>query len=179
MPQSLLKFAESGCSERTAIEAISLRFRSALVGYFQRRTRDAAEAEDLAQEVFLRILRRGNVAGLHDVRAYLFEIAASVLVDRLRRGIVRHRWDHEVLDPQAQVGEDFSSERILMGQQSLDRVAVALLELPERTRTIFMLHRLDGVRSADVAIRLGISISAVEKHMVRAVTHLTDQMTYE
>jgi DNA-directed RNA polymerase specialized sigma24 family protein len=73
---------DSAPIESGAVEALSRRFRPALIGYFRRRIKDAAEAEDLAQEVFLRMLRRGNVSGLDDVRAYLFETASSVLVDR-------------------------------------------------------------------------------------------------
>ena len=165
--------------ESHALEDLSVRFRPALIGYFRRRIKDSAEAEDLAQEVFLRMLRRGNVAALQDVRAYLFETASSVLVDRGRRGAVRRRSKHDSFDPQAHAGETFPSERVFIARESLNRASVALLELPERTRTIFVLRRLEGMRYADVARRLGISVSAVEKHMVRAVAHLTERMKSE
>jgi RNA polymerase sigma factor (sigma-70 family) len=165
--------------ENEAVDALSRRFRPALIGYFRRRINDAAEAEDLAQEVFLRMLRRGNVSGLDDVRAYLFETASSVLVDRARRGAVRHRSKHDSFDPQSHAGESFPSERVFLGKEALNRASVALLELPERTRTIFVLRRLEGMRYADVARRLGISLSAVEKHMVRAVAHLKERMKGE
>ncbi len=122
-----------------------------MIGYFRRRIKDAAEAEDLAQEVFLRMLRRGNVLGLDDVRAYLFETASSVLVDRARRGAVRHRSKHDSFDPQTHAGETFPSERVFLGREALNRASVALLELPERTWTIFVLRRLQGMRYADVA----------------------------
>jgi RNA polymerase sigma factor (sigma-70 family) len=165
-----------GPIESSAVEALSVRFRPALIGYFRRRIRDPAEAEDLAQEVFLRMLRRGNIAGLEDVRAYLFETAASVLVDRARRQAVRHLRDHERFDPQTHAAEAFASDRVFMGQEGLNRASVALLELPERTRTIFILRRLEGMRYADVAKRLAISVSAVEKHMTRAIAHLTQRL---
>jgi RNA polymerase sigma-70 factor (ECF subfamily) len=70
-------------------------------------------------------------------------------------------------------------ERVFLGKEALNRASVALLELPERTRTIFVLRRLEGMRYADVARRLGISVSAVEKHMVRAIAHLTERMKSE
>jgi len=165
--------------ESGAVEALSRRFRPALIGYFRRRITDVAEAEDLAQEVFLRMLRRGNVSGLDDVRAYLFETASSVLVDRTRRGAVRQRSKHDSFDPQTHGGETFPSERVFLGKEALNRASLALLELPERTRTIFVLRRLEGMRYADVARRLGISVSAVEKHMLRAVAHLTERMNGE
>jgi RNA polymerase sigma factor (sigma-70 family) len=165
--------------ESGAIESLSRRFRPALIGYFRRRIKDTAEAEDLTQEVFLRMLHRGNVSGLEDARAYLFETASSVLIDRARRGAVRHRSKHDSFDAQAHAGESFPSERVFLGREALNRASVALLELPERTRTVFVLRRLEGMRYADVAQRLGISVSAVEKHMVRAMAHLKDRMMSE
>jgi RNA polymerase sigma-70 factor (ECF subfamily) len=163
-------------TESRALKDLSERFRPALIGYFRRRIKDPAEAEDLAQEVFLRMLRRGNVSALEDVRAYLFETASSVLVDRMRRAAVRRRSEHETFDPQIHADEDFPSERVFIGQEALSRASVALLELPERTRTIFILRRLEGMRYADISRRLGVSVSAVEKHMMRAVAHLTERM---
>ncbi len=159
-----------------ALEALSRRFRSALLGYFRRRVKDAIEAEDLVQEVFLRLLRRGNVAAIADARAYLFETASTVLIDRSRRGSVRHSAAHESFDPDRHDGADFPSERVYLGREALGRVSAALLELPERTRIIFVLRRLEGMKYSDIARQLGISVSAVEKHMVRAVSHMTERM---
>jgi RNA polymerase sigma-70 factor (ECF subfamily) len=51
-----------------------------------------------------------------------------------------------------------------------------LLELPERTRTIFVLRRMEGLRYQDIAQRLGISLSLVEKQMARAVAYLSQRM---
>jgi RNA polymerase sigma factor (sigma-70 family) len=166
-------------TESAAIAALSLRFRPALIGFFRRRVKDIAEAEDLAQEVFLRMLHRGHVAELEDARAYLFETASSVLIDRSRREAVRCQRDHECFDPKTHAGETIPIERVFIGRESLNRASIALLELPERTRTIFVLRRLEGMRYADVAQRLGISISAVEKHMARAMAHLMEQMRPE
>ncbi len=162
--------------ESAALEALSRQFRPVLLNYFQRRIGDPAESEDLAQEVFIRMLRRGHVAALEDVRAYLFETASSVLMDRLRKRTVRHSADHETFDSSAHGGEDFPSERVLIGRETLTRASRALLELPERARTVFVLRRLEGLRYRDIARRLGISVSAVEKHMARAIACLTQRM---
>jgi RNA polymerase sigma factor (sigma-70 family) len=179
MPENILKRVKSETDGRAVIEALSLRFRPALIGYFRRRLKDGVEAEDMAQEVFLRMLRRGNVQELEDIRGYLFETASSVLVDRERRGAVRQRSNHESFDPQTHASETLPMERIFIGREALNKASLALLELPERTRTIFILRRLEGMRYAGIASRLGISVSAVEKHMVRAVAHLMARMTKE
>ena len=66
-----------------------------------------------------------------------------------------------------------------MDRQQLARATAVLLELPERTRVIFVLRRLEGMRLNDIAKRLGISVSAVEKHMQRAITHIMRRIDFE
>ena len=56
------------------------------------------------------------------------------------------------------------------------RATAALLELPDRTRIIFVLRRLEGMKYSEIAHKLGISVSAVEKHMLRAMSYLTERM---
>ena len=114
-----------------ALEALSKRFRAALLRYFRRRVSDAAEAEDLVQEVFLRMLRRGEVTCIDDARGYLFETASSVLIERACRLEARGRAQHESFAPTRR-GEHFPGERIHSGQEAQCRAAAALLELPER-----------------------------------------------
>jgi RNA polymerase sigma-70 factor (ECF subfamily) len=55
----------------------------------------------------------------------------------------------------------------------------ALLSLPELTRTVFVLHRLEGRKQREIALQLGISIKSVEKHMVRAGRHLISSLGAE
>ena len=71
-------------------------------------------------------------------------------------------------------GDD--THRIVAGGQALAEVASVLDALPERTRTIFVLRRIEGMRHKEIALRLGISVSAVEKHVVRAIEALAGQM---
>jgi len=147
-------------------------FRVALLRFFQRRTHEALEAEDLVQEVFERLLRRGGVSDLQNLKAYAFETAANVLRDRARRRRTRAADAHQGFDAERHGGSDVSPEHLLLCRERLGHANAALAELPDRTRTIFMLRRLDGLRHGDIAARLGISVSAVEKHMARASAHL-------
>ena len=146
--------------------------RGPLLAYFRRRVRNASEVEDLVQEVFLRLTVRGTPDTLDHASSYIFQTAASVLTDRHRRRTVRHADDHVMLDPETLGDQDFDPSRILAGKQALNAAAAALMTMPERTRAIFLLKRLDGLRHQAIATQLGISVSAVEKHMVRAIEHL-------
>lgn len=146
--------------------------RGPLAAYFRRRVRNASEIEDLVQEVFLRLTVRGTPDNTDHASAYIFQTAASVLADRHRRRTVRRADEHVMLDPDLYAEQSFDPDRIFAGKQALNVAAAALMTLPERTRTIFLLRRIDGLRHQAIASRLGISVSAVEKHMVRAIEHL-------
>lgn len=146
--------------------------RQALAGYFRRRIADPSEAEDLVQEVFSRIVARDSQQPVEHLGGYVFQVAASVLADRGRRRGVRRADAHVLFDADRHGEQDFDPERVLSGKQRLRAATAALLSLPERTRTVFVLHRLEGRRYREIAAQIGISVSAVEKHMVRAVQHL-------
>lgn len=153
------------------------RFRPSLQRYFNRRIRDRAEVEDLVQDVFVRLARRGGLGDVENLSGYIFETAASVLQDRARRRHVRAADAHDAFDGERHAGVDFSPDRVLDGRERLRQVSAALLELPERTRHVFVLRRLEGMRYNDIANQLGITVSAVEKHMHRAIAFLTLRMT--
>lgn len=158
------------------LEWLSSQFRPALLRYFLRRRMRAEDAEDSVQEVFVRLARRSGLAGLANVEGYLFETAASVAIDHHRRGRVRAEDRHDPYDESVHAVADHASDRLLEGKQELAMVLAALRELPERTRNVFLLARLEHMRHAEIARRLGISISTVEKHVVRALAHLSSRV---
>lgn len=147
--------------------------RQSLARYFARRLRDASDVEDLVQEVFARVVARDSTTPILHLGKYLYQTAASVLADYARRRSARRTESHIAFNPDLHGEADFDPERILTGREDLRAAISALLSLPERTRTIFVLRRLDKVPAREVAVQLGISVSAVEKHMVRAVVHIT------
>jgi RNA polymerase sigma factor (sigma-70 family) len=147
-------------------------YRPALIQYFRRKSHDLNEIEDLVQDVFLRIAARRSSEVIENFGGYVFQTAASVLADRHRRRTVRQFDMHVEFDNDRHSAADFDAARIVEGRQSLQLAVAALETLPERTRTIFILRRLEGHAYRDIAERIGISVSAVEKHMVRAVCAL-------
>lgn len=168
-------------TDRAALDRLDRDFRRSLLSYFGRRTRDRADLEDMVQEVFERLIKRGGASELErqNLSAYVFETASSVLTDHLRKKVTHHSDAHEPFDQNQHGGADFSPEHVLMDRQQLARATAVLLELPERTRVIFVLRRLEGMRLGDIATRLGISVSAVEKHMQRAITHIMRRIDFE
>jgi RNA polymerase sigma factor (sigma-70 family) len=154
------------------------RWRPALMSFFLRRVRNHQEAEDLTQEVFARLIRRTHKEESGDALgdAYIFQVAANLLRDGRRRWKVRE--EHRALATPAEeaTGESLDPARIVIGRDSLAALVSALAALPERTRDIFILYRIEAVSMDVIASSYGISKSAVKKHMMRAMAALTTRM---
>lgn len=146
-------------------------YRPALMAFFLRRSQSHAEAEDLTQEVFIRIAGRRE-SNMRSANAYIFQVAANLLRDRTRREkiISEHVAGMRVVEG---IGvEPLDPHRIAAGREQLQLLSEALRELPERTRQIFLLFRYENVPQRTIAESFGISVSAVEKHLYRAMAHL-------
>ncbi len=160
--------------DRAVLTRLDRKFRRSLLTYFGRRTSDLCDLEDMVQDVFERLLKRGNTSELErqNISAYVFETASSVLTDHMRKKITHRVSNHEPFDQNRHAGEDFSPEHVLINRQQLERTSAMLLELPEQTRAIFLLRRVEGMKAKDVAARHGISVTSVERHMRVAIWHI-------
>jgi RNA polymerase sigma factor (sigma-70 family) len=110
----------------------------------------------------------------------VFTAAANLLRDRSRMSAFR-RTDALVESDEriiAGLVEDISPERVLLGKQTLRAVMSALDGLETRTRDIFVLYRIERMKQQEIANLLGISLSSVEKHLVKAVTFLTQKFDW-
>jgi RNA polymerase sigma factor (sigma-70 family) len=150
--------------------------RPALVKYFKRKTGNPVEAEDLAQDVLLRALTHSNWKTHDQAKGYIFRTAVNRWRDSLRRQRIRGvviAWDeaspHHADDNAWSV---HLPERVLMARQKLKEVARALDGMNVRTRTVLMLIKLEDMRTATVAQMLGISVSAVDKHLAKGIARL-------
>jgi RNA polymerase sigma-70 factor (ECF subfamily) len=122
------------------------------------------------------MVARDSPEPIEHLGAYILKTASSVLADWLRSRS-SHAVDlHIPFDSELHGEDQIDPERALGSNQDLNAAIVVLLGLPERTRAVFILRRLEGQRFRDIATRLGISVSAVEKHMVRAIHHLSLEM---
>jgi RNA polymerase sigma-70 factor (ECF subfamily) len=140
-------------------------FRAALTRYFRRRLPGASDIEDLVQEVFLRIVKRGDSDQLDQFGSYMFQTAANVMKDRRRRRQVREADLHISLEPDLHAAASPDPERVILGQEALRATTRKLMSLPERARRVFALRRLEGLPIKDIAERLGVSPSTVEKDL--------------
>lgn len=156
---------------------VAERFRGPLQSYFRKRARNPEEVHDLVQEVFLRLAQHSRVENVENAEAYIFQIAANLLRDRARRESTRSGAMRELSYRTENSIEEISPERVLIAKERVEIVQRALLELPERTRLVFVLHRFEGIKYSEIALRLGISVSSVEKVMMDALRHVAVRMS--
>jgi RNA polymerase sigma-70 factor (ECF subfamily) len=154
--------------------------RPALVKYFERKCGSTEEAEDLAQDVLVRALGHVTWETPEQAKGYIFRSAVNRWRDRRRRAITHGttvEWDEAALGAagalESIINEGIVPERVLIVEQDLFHIATALQELSERARDVFVLVRLEGLKQTAVAETLGISVSTVEKELVRALAHLS------
>lgn len=154
-------------------ENVMRRYGPALRGFFAQRARNPSDVDDLVQEVFVQLLRRGNGKPIERVQQYVFQVASSVLCDQGRSMKARQHDAHESYDEASHaIATEISLERIVIGEEMLARMNAALQKLPQRTRDIFFLRAVQQRKHDDVARLLGISTRVVHKHMARALTYL-------
>jgi RNA polymerase sigma factor (sigma-70 family) len=156
------------------LRAWMLQYGPALRRYFLRRA-NAADADDLVQDVFLLLQARGAASEIENVQGYLFRTAANVLARRRQR--TTWPWGaQEDVEQVEGLADEISPERILISKQAIDAIMRALEDLPERSAQAFFLYRFEHLSQEAVALRMGISVKAVEALMRRALRHLFDHV---
>jgi len=162
------------------LEGVARQYRRALTTYFSRRMGgQRQDCEDLTQEVFVRLARRGQPEDIRNLEPYLFQAAAGVLTDYARRRAVRHESASLPYCDEDHGLADFSPERVMLGKEQVARALAAIEALPERARYAVLMFRFEGLKQAEIARRMGITVSAVEKHirlgMIRLSAALKDE----
>ncbi|MET1756121.1 sigma-70 family RNA polymerase sigma factor [Novosphingobium sp. RD2P27] len=132
------------------------------------------DAEDLLHDAWVGLKQREVEA--RNPTGLLMRAAANFGIDAHRR---ESRWAR-MLSPDTELdamadGMPLQDE-VLIARQRLDRLRAGIALLSPRTREIFLKHRLEGLKYREIAQELGISQSAVEKHIARAMTHLIEWM---
>jgi RNA polymerase sigma-70 factor (ECF subfamily) len=152
-------------------------YRDVLVGYLYRSVRDRAIAEELAQEVFLRVCRVRNYQPTAKFRTWLFHIATNLAINYVRDRrtescIVR-------LDDRQQFRSRAASiEEHLVSRCLSDEVRAAVEELPERHRAAVLMHKYHDMEYREIAAVLGCSVPALKSLLFRAYETLRERLAH-
>lgn len=145
-----------------------LEARDDLLRFLKRRGRRGA-AEDIVQNVWLRLRERGDSQSWQEPRAVLFTTAANLGIDSYRRETTaRTAISQEVIHAEI-TGESLDPEAQADAAGRLEKLSVALAQLQPQCRDAFLMNRLEELTHAQIAVRLGISTKTVQRHIERAL----------
>lgn len=133
---------------------------------------NVAAAEDVTQHLWFRIQRIEDDPHIANRRAFLFRLASNLAIDHVRSERSRSAVLAEAQAFLWNEAETPNPEQAVISTAELERVLAAAATLPEPTRSIFRLHRFDGLRQSEVAVRCGVSVTTIEKHVRRALAIL-------
>ncbi len=134
-----------------------------------RRIVPEAEVEDVIQDAYCRIAGLERVDHIRNGRAYLFQAAKSIVIDRLRRARVVSIEAVTEIDALDVVHEEPSPERVAAGRRELARVRGLIDALPERCRRIFELRKVHGLPQREVARMMEVPETTVENDVVKGL----------
>lgn len=146
-----------------------------LVSFLCARLGNRQAAEDVAHDAYIRVLERTGGNDIEHPRAFLYRTALNLVIDGHRRGLLRQAEPLEVLDTDERFFSPAPSQNMDLNQR-LDLMQRALAELSQPCRECFLLRKLDGLSHPQIAERLGVSRSLVEKHIVNAMKHCRVRM---
>jgi RNA polymerase sigma factor (sigma-70 family) len=138
--------------------------------YIYYRSGDKELASDVAQETFMKYWERMSERneGNGNVRGLLFKIAGDIFVSSYRKR--KAAMKYTILPGKEEFSH--SPEEQLAYKEMLITYDIALSNLPDKQRTVFLLHRMDGLKYHEIALNLGLSVKAVEKRMKNALESL-------
>ncbi len=169
--RGMLGFPKESDVSATGLRQLLAGMRPELTRFMLARKCDPADIDDLLQDLFVK-LASSHTGPVSNPRAYLYQMANNLLHDQ-RRGRRRQEdrddhWARNRFGQDLERDPDPSPEQTAIDRDELVRVERVLAELPTRTAEIIRLYRVEGQTQKTIAAGLGISLSAVEKHLQRA-----------
>lgn len=157
------------------VSSIATRYGERLRSFLSKRLRNEADAPDLAQEVFLRLMRVKHDETIRSPEAYLFTVASHVLN--------QHTLKQSTTPPSVDISELFSDLQLTSSDdpastadiaQRIEQLERLLKELPPKVSTTLMLHRFAGFSIEEIGDQLGVARPTAKKYLARALLHVRD-----
>jgi RNA polymerase sigma factor (sigma-70 family) len=155
------------------VSSIATRYGDRLRSFLSRRLRNDADAPDLAQEVFLRLMRVEHHESIRSPEAYLFTVASHVLHQHaLKQSATPISVDITDLFSELELTSPDDPATRADVQQRMEHLERSLKELPPKVSTTLMLHRFAGYSIEEIGKQLGVARPTAKKYLARALTHV-------
>ena len=162
--------------DERALEVVFRSHYAGMASFVQRFVRSPDLAEELVQDVFLKLwTKREQLAEIETLRTYLFRAARNTALNYLRRVKLERRWAEEQ-GTETEPLTTFAADDDTVEQEVATAVKQAIDRLPPRCREIFLMSRDGGLTYAEIARSLDISVKTVETQMGRALKSLRSSL---
>ncbi|NNC83389.1 MAG: RNA polymerase sigma-70 factor [Flavobacteriales bacterium] len=136
---------------------------------------DAQQAEDIAQDAFIKLWEKRDEIRMGTVKTFVFTIGNNLAINHLKHLQVRFNFANRTVRMHSQESPEFLLEEKEFKQKLED----VLASIPEGAREVFLMNRLEDKKYAEIAEMLGISVKAVEKRMSKALSILREELGYK
>ena len=138
------------------------------------KTGDATVSEDIAQEAFIKLWEKRDSIRMETVKTFVFTIGNNLAINHLKHMQVRYNFANRTVDMEKSQDPQFLMEE----QEFKERLQLIIASMPEGSREVFLMNRLEDLTYAEIAERLGISVKAIEKRMSKALKVLREELGY-
>jgi len=163
--------------DEEAFASLFYAYKDKLFGFALVLTNSAVKAEDLVQDVFMKIWQnRANLSGIENMNAFIYRVAQNQAIDELRR------FSKETL---AFSAEHLNEELVvngpvehLLNKEIRQKISEAVDQLPPQQKRIYTLHHEDGYKYEEIASQLNLSVSTIRNHMSQAMGNIRKVLSY-
>jgi RNA polymerase sigma-70 factor (ECF subfamily) len=170
-----------------AFEMLLSRYRRPVYNFIFRSVRDRSHAEELLQDVFLRVVQRANeFKGQSKFSTWLYTIARNLCIDHSRKMSFRR---HRSLDAPIRTsgeegptlldrvqGKDIGAHREALAEELRERIAEAVEQLPDEQREVFLMRQLQHLPFKEIAAVVGVPENTVKSRMRYALERLQEAL---
>jgi len=146
----------------------------ALRGWLSRSAPSGVDPDDIIQEAYTILAEMESVEGIVHPRAYLFQVARSVIMRHVRRARIVPIHTVDDLERLEHFDDAASPEQYAIDRDELRQLARAIAAMPHKTREAFILRRVQGLPQRQIAARMRITENTVETHISRGILFLID-----
>jgi RNA polymerase sigma-70 factor (ECF subfamily) len=139
------------------------------------KTSDAQLSEDVAQDAFIKLWETRSKVRMATVKTYLFTIANNLAINKLKRNQLKYNFL-----AQTELKQDSQDPQYILEEQEFKTQLESIIaSIPDGSREVFLMNRIDGLKYGEIAEMLEISVKAVEKRMSKALAILRDKLDYK
>jgi len=163
----------SSMNKRTLLHSLFERYQKDLQRFVAHKFGSHHDAEDIVQDAFHNVLRSVDMTQLDNPKAYLYQTASNLALNRIRKQQNHTRY-LAVADLPEEADDAAAPHRAFSAERDLETLRRALGGLSPKYRRTFLLSRVEDKTYREISDELGIPVSTVEKHMIKALQYLRD-----